>query len=147
VGAVPGMLIDMPIYMRAMKRDLRRMGVVFLQRRFEAPAQIAALPESVVVNCTGLGSATLFGANELVPIKGQLTMLPPDPHLRYTLSAGSLYLHPRSEGILLGGTYSHGDATTSFDTEAEKRILAGFAELYALPPGPRSATPAARGQA
>ncbi|NQV11233.1 MAG: FAD-dependent oxidoreductase [Cyanobacteria bacterium] len=141
VGAVPGMLIDMPLYLRAIQRDLRSMGVAFLQRRFRSPGEIAALPESVVVNCTGLGSATLFGASELVPIKGQLTMLPPDPRLRYTLSAGSLYLHPRSEGILLGGTYAHGDATTSFNAEAEQRILAGFAELYGLPPpGPRSTT-------
>jgi glycine/D-amino acid oxidase-like deaminating enzyme len=142
VGAAPGMLIDMPLYLRAIQRDLRRLGVELVRRRFEAPGEIAALPEAVVVNCTGLGSAGLFGDSELVPVKGQLTMLPPDPRLRYTLSAGSLYLHPRKEGILLGGTYDRGDGTISFDAEAERRILAGFAELYALPRGPRSATPA-----
>jgi glycine/D-amino acid oxidase-like deaminating enzyme len=135
VGATPGMLIDMPLYLGALQRDLRRLGVELVQRRFEAPGEIAALPESVVVNCTGLGSAALFGDAELVPVKGQLTMLPPDPRLRYTLSAGSLYLHPRSGGILLGGTYDHGNATTTFDTEAETEILKGFAELYALLPG------------
>jgi glycine/D-amino acid oxidase-like deaminating enzyme len=142
VGVAPGLLIDMPLYLRAIQRDLRRLGVELMRRRFEAPGEIAALPERVVVNCTGLGSAGLFGDAELVPVKGQLTMLPPDPQLCYTLSAGSLYLHPRSEGILLGGTYERGDATTTFDAEAESRILAGFAELYALPRGPRSATPA-----
>jgi len=90
-----------------------------------------------VVNCTGLGSATLFGANELVPIKGQLTDAPPRPPLAlHALGRISVfYIHAPRESCL-GGTYSHGDATTSFDTEAEKRILAGFAELYALPPGP-----------
>lgn len=133
VGATPGLLIDMPQYLRAIQHDLRRLGVELVQRRFEAPGEIAVLPESVVVNCTGLGSAALFGDTELVPVKGQLTMLPPDPRLRYTLSAGSLYLHPRSEGLLLGGTYVHGDLTTTFDNEAETEILKGFAELYALP--------------
>ncbi|WP_094556080.1 FAD-binding oxidoreductase [Synechococcus sp. 1G10] len=132
-GAAPGMLIDMPLYLRAIQRDLRRLGVELVKRRFEAPGEIAVLPETVVVNCTGLGSAALFGDTDLAPIKGQLTMLPPDPLLRYTLSAGSLYLHPRSEGILLGGTYESGDDTTTFDAAAETRILEGFSELYALP--------------
>ena len=54
------------------------------------------------------------------------------------LSAGELYLHPRADALLLGGTHGFGDVSPSFDPQAEERILAGMAALF----GPRSSTPA-----
>src|SRR5262249_14449780 len=58
----------------------------------------AALAESVIVNCTGLGSMTLFDDRELVPVKGQLVVLVPQPEVTYTAGA----MMPRGDGIVLG---------------------------------------------
>ena len=44
--------------------------------------EIAALPENVVVNCTGLGAKALFGDPDLIPLKGQLTVLVAQPEIQ-----------------------------------------------------------------
>ena len=43
-------------------------------RKFDTPRDLMSLNESVIVNCTGLGSKTIFNDNKLVPVKGQLTV-------------------------------------------------------------------------
>jgi D-amino-acid oxidase len=45
------------------------------------------LPESTIVNCTGLGARTLFGDDQLTAIKGQLTVLLPQPSAERQQSA------------------------------------------------------------
>ncbi len=72
--------------------------------------EVAELPERVVINCTGFGAAELFGDEQLMPIKGQLTILFPQPEVDYIAIQRGLYMFPRSDGILLGGTFERGDA-------------------------------------
>jgi D-amino-acid oxidase len=61
------------------------------------------------VNCTGLGARSLFSDTELMPIKGQLTFLLPQPEVNYAVIAGDLYMFPRRDGIVLGGAHVRGD--------------------------------------
>ena len=84
-----------------------------------------------MVNCTGLGAAALFGDAELSPIKGQLTILRPQPEVDYIALAFGLYMFPRKDGIVLGGTFERGVATMEPNREAEERILAGHARFFA----------------
>ena len=74
-------------------------------REFASANDAAALPEPVVMNCTGLGSATLFKDDQLTPVKGQLTFLLPQPEVDYIYLRGELYMFPRRDGILLAGTH------------------------------------------
>jgi D-amino-acid oxidase len=71
------------------------------------------VPEPVIISCTGLGAAELFGDPELQPVKGQLTVLLPQPEIDYAVLAGHLYMFARSDGIQLGGTHERGVATPS----------------------------------
>jgi D-amino-acid oxidase len=91
-------------YLRQMIRDVQVAGGRVEVRRFASPADIAALPEALVFNCTGLGSRDLFGDQELHPVRGQLVILEPQPEVRYAY-LGDGYMFPRPDGILLGGTY------------------------------------------
>ena len=66
------------------------------------------LREPVIFNCTGLGSRALFDDEELIPVRGQLEVLLPQPEIDYCyLSSG--YMFPRRDGIILGGTWDHDD--------------------------------------
>lgn len=67
----------------------------------------------VIVNCTGLGAKALFDDPELMPVKGQLTVLHPQPAVTYAYLEPilDLYMFSRSDGIILGG--SHGDGVWS----------------------------------
>lgn len=125
-----GMLIEPPIYLAAMLEDVRIAGGVVRVVEIPDRAALAALPERVIVNCTGLGARALFGDTELVPIKGQLTFLLPQPEVTYAVLAGELYMFPRSDGILLGGTHAEGDWSLEPDPAAKARVLAGHREIF-----------------
>ena len=89
------------------------------------------LPEPVVVNCSGLGSRELFGDQELTPVKGQLTVLLPQPEIDYTMSGGAgLYMMPRRDGILLGGTAEQGVWTLEPNDEARRRVVEGHITFF-----------------
>src|SRR4051794_1668085 len=99
--------------LRQMTRDVQVAGGRIEVRKFATPADIAALPETLVFNCTGLGSRDLFGDQLLTPIRGQLAILEPQPEIRYAAQGNFGYMFPRADGILLGGTFERGvwDAT------------------------------------
>ena len=99
------MYVETGRYLRQMERDVRLAGGRIEVRRFATPADIAALPEALVFNCTGLGSRDLFGDQELQPVRGQLAILEPQPEIRYAALGDFGYMFPRADGILLGGTF------------------------------------------
>src|SRR5947208_6152566 len=53
------MYVETGRYLRQMIRDLQTSGGKIEVRKFASPADIASLPESLVFNCTGLGSRDL----------------------------------------------------------------------------------------
>lgn len=99
------MYVETGRYLREMLKDVRISGGKVEVRKFATPADIAALPEKLVFNCTGLGSRELFGDTELQPVRGQLAILEPQPAVRYAFTGSSGYMFPRGDGILLGGTF------------------------------------------
>src|SRR3954471_8100241 len=107
------MYVETGRYLRQMTRDVQIAGGRIEVRKFATPADIAALPETLVFNCTGLGSRDLFGDQLLTPIRGQLAILEPQPEIRYAAQGNFGYMFPRADGILLGGTFERGvwDAT------------------------------------
>jgi D-amino-acid oxidase len=117
-------------YLRQMIRDVLQAGGRFAIRRFAGPAEIAALPERLVFNCTGLGARDLFGDKELRPARGQLAILLPQPEIlyAYTLEAG--YMFPRPDGIVLGGTFELDEFSAEPQPEAITRILASHKALF-----------------
>ena len=80
---VQHMMIEPSTYLPAMMNDfLIARGRIVVQE-FHAAAELTALPESVIVNCTGLGARDIFGDEELTAVKGQLTVLLPQPKVDY----------------------------------------------------------------
>jgi glycine/D-amino acid oxidase-like deaminating enzyme len=90
-----------------------------------------SLRENLIFNCTGLGARTLFNDAELMPIKGQLVFLLPQPEVDYcTAGPGGNYMFPRHDGILLGGSHERGVETTDNDAATTDRILRENAALF-----------------
>ena len=125
------MLIEPAVYLEAVLRDFRLAGGRVVVRAFDDAKAIAALPEPVVVNCTGLGARALFGDEELLPAKGQLSVLVPQPEVDYAVLTDTLrYMFPRRDGILLGGTFERGQWDVTPDPETAARIVADHMELF-----------------
>lgn len=136
----PEMRIEPSIYLDALTNDFLLWGGRVVIRKFETPRDILALNESLVVNCTGLGSKALFGDPELVPLKGQLTVLVPQPEITYGTSGGvsistpepglGIHMMPRSDGIILGGTSQRDVWTMDVDEKERSRVVEGHIELF-----------------
>ena len=125
------MMIEPNTFLPAVERDFYLRGGRTVVREFHAAHEIAQLPEPVVFNCTGLGSRTLFGDLELEPARGQLTILEPQAAVDYCylLADPIVYMFPRSDGILLGGTFERGNWSTDVDLAAQAHILAAHRAL------------------
>lgn len=126
------MLIEPHAYLAGLLRDFYIGGGRLVVREFAELSDVAALAEPVVFNCTGLGAGQLFGDEEMDPIRGQLTFLLPQPEVDYTAIAGNLYMFPRSDGILLGGTHERGSWSLEPDPATTRRIIQGHRELFGI---------------
>jgi D-amino-acid oxidase len=128
----PEIRIEPSIYLDNLVRDFQLWGGHIVIRKFETPRELAALREPIVINCTGLGARDLFGDQELIPLKGQLTVLVPQPEVQYHTNGGvppvpgatlGIHMMARSDGIALGGTSQRGVWTLEPDEAERKRVV------------------------
>jgi glycine/D-amino acid oxidase-like deaminating enzyme len=134
------MRIEPSIYLEALLADFHLFGGHIVIRKLDKIEDVASLGEPVIVNCTGLGSKALFDDQELVPLKGQLTVAIPQPEVNYGTNGGlrnpvaepgiGIHMMPRSDGIVLGGTSEKGVWTLDVNEGERKRIVEGHIELY-----------------
>jgi D-amino-acid oxidase len=132
--------IEPSVYLEALVKDFRAAGGRIVICSFDDPSQLLTLAEPVIVNCTGLGSRALFADDELVPIKGQLTILTPQPEIGYRASARtmavdaaqriSLGMMPRSDGIVLGNSQEPDNWSLEPNEETRQRIVSAAIEFF-----------------
>ena len=135
------MRFEPSVTLDALLRDFVIFGGRVEIRRFASREQLATLEEPAVVNCTGLGSKELIGDTELVPLKGQLHVLAPQEGVDYSTTGGLkldiespggfLYMMPRRDGIVLGGTSERDVWTLEPNEQERERILRRHTELFA----------------
>ena len=137
----PEMRIEPSIYLDALMSDFLLWGGKLVIRKFDTPRDVAAVPQNVIVNCTGLGSKELFSDPELMPLKGQLVVLTPQPEITYgttggaraptTPDAGFVHMMPRSDGIILGGTSIRDNWSFDVEEKERQRVVEAHIELFA----------------
>jgi D-amino-acid oxidase len=123
------MLIEPSIYLNALLRDFYIAGGKLVVKEFRSRGELNRLPEQIILNCTGLGARDLFKDEKLEPVRGQLEVLLPQPEIDYCYLSGSSYMFPRRDGIILGGTFDHGDWSLEPDPEQATGILNAHAEI------------------
>ncbi len=148
----PSLRIEPSIYLDALVRDVLFFGGRIVIRKFDTLPDLMSLSESLIVNCTGLGSGTLFGDREIMPVKGQLTVLVPQPEVNYR-TVGSIpgpgarrrgipfHMMPRSDGIVLGGTSQPGVWDLEPDEDAHREVVETHIALFS---GMRASNPGVR---
>jgi glycine/D-amino acid oxidase-like deaminating enzyme len=126
--------IEPSIYLDALLQDFVAFGGRVVVRTFDTPRDLMALSEPIIVNCSGLGSRTLFGDETMMPVKGQLVLLVPQPEVTYSCRA-----MPRSDGIALGSTQERGVWSMEPNEEERTRVMENcikfYAAMRAVPPG------------
>lgn len=125
------MLIEPSIYLDAVLRDVLLAGGELVVREFDSLEALLGVPERLVVNCTGLGAKALFGDEELTPIKGQLTVLLPQPEVDYIMGTAGLSTIPRQDGVLLGQTWQRGESSLEPSPTEMQRVMEGLTQFFA----------------
>jgi D-amino-acid oxidase len=123
------LLIEPPLYLPWLAGEVRGAGGQSEVRGFTSQAELLALPEPTVLNCTGLGARDLVRDRAVRPIKGQLVHMKPQ-RLSYLLEHADGYMFPRTDALVLGGSFEQDvwdtriDETTTFGIiEATRRCF------------------------
>lgn len=131
------MQIDPGTLLRQLTADFQIAGGRFVIRNFDDRANVLAVRETVIFNCTGLGAAALFDDSNLVPAKGQLVYLPPDPAVDYMTWGGGvggdhgfLHMFPRRDVLVLGGIFKLDDSSRNVEVDETERIVQEHKKLF-----------------
>jgi D-amino-acid oxidase len=105
-------------YSRQLMNDFLIAGGAIETREFHSPREIAALPQRVIINCTGYGARQLWADESIVPVRGQIAWLIPQEGVHYGLNYKDLNVLARRDGIVIQPN-PHGEETGWNDTNED----------------------------
>jgi glycine/D-amino acid oxidase-like deaminating enzyme len=129
------LMFNLAAYANLLVSQFRQAGGRVERREFNAPGEFAELPQKVVINCTGYGARALLGDATMVPVRGQIAWLIPQPEFDYGVSYRGVNVIPRTDGIGLqavsgGDMRGYGDDNTAPDRVEAEDAVATVAALY-----------------
>jgi len=129
------MVFNIADYGHTLMNDFFIAGGQFRRAEFQAPRQIAALRQKVVINCTGYGARALWKDETLVPVRGQIARLIPQPEVRYGLVYRSVLTVPRRDGLVVqsfarGEMQGWDDTNETPDRAEAEQAVRTLAELF-----------------
>lgn len=110
-------LIETQIFLPWLMNELQLMHVAIEEKEIQAFDEIT--DAEAIINCSALGARQLCDDKELIPVRGQVALLAPKHNLSIFLDNElPLYIVPRKDAIIIGGTYETGieDAVTEATT-------------------------------
>lgn len=125
------LFIDTPIFLERLMTDLRASGVQMIERTFDLAEQLADLPEPIIANCMGLGARDVFNDTAMLPVRGHLVHLRPQP-VDYIYHAHYTYMFSRTSALVLGGSYEEGIDDCRVDESICRQILAKHRTAHGL---------------
>jgi len=129
------MMFNISSYARLLMSDFLAAGGKIEIAEFSSPGDFAKLREQVLINATGFGARALFADESVVPVRGQLARMIPQPEVNYGLFYKNVSFVPRRDGMVFQAVgdddYSgfNDDSTTPDRAEAERAVNT-IAALY-----------------
>ena len=129
------MVFNIADYGHTLMNDFFIAGGQFRRADFRSPSQIAAVGKRVVINCTGYGARALWKDETLVPVRGQIARLIPQPEVRYGLVYRHVLTVPRRDGLVVqsfagGERQGYGDTNEAPDRAEAEQAVRTLAELF-----------------
>lgn len=88
-------------YSHQLLHEFRSNGGTLTFAEFHTPQDLAALPETVIVNATGYGARALFNDHSVIPVRGQIGWLPAQPEANYSVIQGRMNMVSRRDGLVV----------------------------------------------
>ena len=128
------LMFNIADYGHTLMTDFLLAGGQIRRREFHAPSELGELDEKVVINCPGYGARALWNDASIVPVRGQIGWLIPQPEVDYGLYYNGVAMVPRRDGIVVqalagGDMRGYGDdheVADRAESESAVAILAGL---------------------
>ncbi|CAN5339418.1 FAD-dependent oxidoreductase [soil metagenome] len=122
-------------YAHTLLADFRAAGGKVVHREFNSPAEVAGLPEKVVINCTGYGARALMKDESITPVRGQIAWLVPQAEVTYGLQFAGVNVVSRRDGIVVqdvagGDMRGYGDENETPDRAEAAAAVRNIAALF-----------------
>lgn len=122
-------------YGRVLLSDFLQAGGRIETVEFHAPSELASLRQKVIINCTGYGARALWKDETIVPVRGQITWLIPQPEVRYGVYYRGVSTLSRRDGMVVQRTgadesYGYNDANEQPDRADAEAAVATIASLF-----------------
>uniref|UniRef100_A0A3P8T728 D-aspartate oxidase n=1 Tax=Amphiprion percula TaxID=161767 RepID=A0A3P8T728_AMPPE len=116
-------------YLPWLEKRFRKAGGRVEQRKVNSLHELSNNFD-IIVNCTGVGSRTLVGDNQVHPIRGQVLKMEA-PWLKHFIRDGDgmSYIYPGIHSVTVGGTRQVGDSRLQADEGDSKSILERCSKL------------------
>jgi D-amino-acid oxidase len=123
-------------YSRQLVNDFLVEGGKIEHTEFHTPSELSGLPQKVVINATGYGARALWKDESIVPVRGQIAWLIPQPEVSYGVQYKNVYILARRDGIVvqdggIGEMEGYNDDNEQPDRAAAESAIRVAAELYA----------------
>jgi D-amino-acid oxidase len=104
-------------------------------REFHSPSELAQVPQKVIVNATGYGARALWKDESIVPVRGQIAWLIPQPEVNYAVIYKGVYILSRRDGIVvqdggIGEMEGYNNPSEEPDRAAAEASVKLAAELF-----------------
>ena len=122
-------------YSRQLVNDFLVEGGKIEHVEFHSPSELSRLAQPVVINATGYGARELWKDESIVPVRGQIAWLIPQPEVNYGVSYKNVNILARRDGIVvqdggIGEMEGYNDTNEQPDRAAAESAVQTVAELY-----------------
>ena len=132
------MMFNLTAYTHLLLSDFRLGGGEIEVTEFHTPAELARVREKTLINATGYGARALLGDQSVIPVRGQVARVIPEPQVSYGLLYNGVAFVPRRDGLVfqvIGANdyYGFNDDTTVPDRAEAERAVSTIAALFNAP--------------
>jgi len=123
-------LIETQIFLPYLKEYLLSKNVTFEKAEIENLNSLSP-SHDIVVNCTGLGAKNLCNDEALIPVRGQVALIETLTDFPiYLDNEKPLYIVPRKDAMIVGGTYEENIFEETTEPETVERLLNNAYEVF-----------------
>ncbi|MEI9891008.1 MAG: FAD-dependent oxidoreductase [Caulobacteraceae bacterium] len=98
------MMFNLRSYGHTLMMDFLAAGGQFVRTEFHEPAELARLPQKVVINCPGFAARDWWKDQSLTPVRGQISWLLPQHEVNYGVAFENVNALSRTDGIVIQAT-------------------------------------------
>jgi D-amino-acid oxidase len=123
-------LIETQIFLPYLKEYLTAKKVRFEKREIKNLEELSS-SYNIIINCTGLGAGNLCGDASVVPVRGQVGLIEAKNDFPiYLDNETPLYIVPRKDAMIVGGTYEDNIFEEATDPQTIQRLLNNAYEVF-----------------